>query len=326
MTLLQVPFSLLSPAGSHARLSIFIFHRVLPTADPIFPGEPDAKAFDEIALWISSWFKVLPLDVAVDLLKRQQLPARAAAITFDDGYADNHDVALPILQRHGLSATFFIASGFLNGGRMWNDTVIESIRRTTLPVLDLERLQLGCHPLATTVERRHAIENIISKIKYLTPSERAETTLAISEISCTTPPTDLMLSSAQVCTMRQAGMVIGAHTRTHPILARTSIDEARREISEGREELQALLGEPIDLFAYPNGKPGTDYLPEHCLLVEQLGFSAAVSTTWGAACSSSSSFQLPRFTPWNRTKLKFGLRLISNMIKSHRTHRPTGLP
>jgi peptidoglycan/xylan/chitin deacetylase (PgdA/CDA1 family) len=49
-------------------------------------------------------------------------------ITFDDGYADKHDVAMPILQRHGLCATFFIATGFLNGGCMWNDTIIETVR------------------------------------------------------------------------------------------------------------------------------------------------------------------------------------------------------
>ncbi len=71
--------------------------------------------------WVKTWFNVMPLDAAVNALKKRNLPARAMAITFDDGYADNQVTALPILKQHGLSATFFIATGYLDGGRMWNE-------------------------------------------------------------------------------------------------------------------------------------------------------------------------------------------------------------
>ena len=131
------PLALLSPAGHRGRLTVLIFHRVRPEPDPLFPRELDAAAFRERLSWLRAWFNVLPLDDAVDALARGSLPVRAAAITFDDGYADNHDVALPILREMGVPATFFIATGFLDGGRMWNDTVIEAIRRTPKPMLDL---------------------------------------------------------------------------------------------------------------------------------------------------------------------------------------------
>ncbi|WP_163360867.1 polysaccharide deacetylase family protein, partial [Escherichia coli] len=91
---------------------------------------------DAILGWLRSWFNVLPLDEAAQRLKDGSLPARAAALSFDDGYADNHDIALPLLQKHGLPCSFFIATGFLDGGRMWNDTLIESIRLSTKPLLD----------------------------------------------------------------------------------------------------------------------------------------------------------------------------------------------
>ena len=131
---------LMSPAGRRARLSVLIFHRVLPQIDPLFPEEVDAQRFEQICGWLRSWFNVLPLDEAVLRLTDGALPERALAITFDDGYADNHNVALPILQRHGLVATFFIATGFLDGGRMWNDSVIESVRRTAQQEFDLRDL------------------------------------------------------------------------------------------------------------------------------------------------------------------------------------------
>ena len=131
--LLKALFHLMSPGGARARLSVLIFHRVLPEPDPLFPDEMHARRFDVLCGWLTSWFKVLPLDEAVARLKAGTLPARAVCITFDDGYADNHHVALPILRRHGLVATFFIATGFLDGGRMWNDTVIEAIRACKMP-------------------------------------------------------------------------------------------------------------------------------------------------------------------------------------------------
>ena len=100
----------LSPSGAQARLSILIFHRVLPRVDPLFPDEMDVERFDRVCQWLKGWFNVLPLDVAVRQLKSGTLLSRALAITFDDGYADNHDIAMQVLKKHGLTATFFIAT------------------------------------------------------------------------------------------------------------------------------------------------------------------------------------------------------------------------
>ena len=139
MRILKTVFQLASSTGG-PKLSILIFHRVLPETDPLFPDEPDALRFDQVMGWVKTWFNVIPLDAAVDSLKARNLPARALAITFDDGYADNRTVALPILKRHGLSATFFIATGYLNGGRMWNDTIIEAIRGSKAKILELDHI------------------------------------------------------------------------------------------------------------------------------------------------------------------------------------------
>lgn len=314
-------FSRLSPAGPSARLSILIFHRVLPRPDTIFPGEADAVWFDRMLGWLRAWCNVLPLDEAVVRLREGRLPARAAAITFDDGYADNCTVALPLLQRHGLPATFFVATGFLDGGRMWNDTVIEAVRYCAQPQLALDELEdlpgegATRFPVGTADEKRAAIEAIIGRLKYLPVDARLALTERIAHAAGVRPADDLMLTSAQLRALRRAGMQIGAHTISHPILARLDAESARQEIAGSKRRLEELLDERIGLFAYPNGKPGADYTPESAAIVRDLDFDAAVSTAWGAADATSDLFQLPRFTPWDRGRLRFGLRIAGNLRK-----------
>ncbi len=314
--LYQLPLSLLSPAGPRARLSILIFHRVLRERDPLFPGEVEAGEFDRICEWADSMFTVLPLHEAAARQVSGTLPARALSITFDDGYADNHDVAMPILQRHGLTATIFVATGFLNGGRMWNDTIIESIRRTTKDALDLRSIGvdgLGELELNSLDQRRAAIAKLIGAIKHKHPVERQALVQAVADTAAATLPSDLMMSTEQVRALHGGGMQIGAHTVTHPILASLPLSEARQEIAESREVLQAILGERVGLFAYPNGRPDHDYTPDNVRQVRELGFDAAVSTTWGAARAGTDCFQLPRFSPWDRERKRFGLRMMRNL-------------
>ena len=311
--MLKQAFGVVSPAGRQARLSILIFHRVLPKPDILFPDEIDARRFDEICEWLKSWLNVLPLDKAVASLKNGTLPASPACITFDDGYADNHDVAVPVLKRHGLSATFFIATGFLDGGRMWNDSIIESVRLYGRSSLDLTELGLGCHASGTIAEKRAAITTLIGQIKYRPVEERISITEKIAQLCEVRLPHDLMMTSNEVKAMLQAGMQIGAHTVSHPILARAPDNEVREEIQTSKRSLEQLLGERVGLFAYPNGKPGADYKPHHVDVVRSLGFDAAVSTAPGASGGQDDLFQLRRFTPWDRTKLRFFVRMAANL-------------
>ena len=318
---LRMALAALSPAGPRARLSTLIFHRVLPVADPLFPEELDRARFDALCGWLRAWFNVLPLDHALTRLREGSLPSRALAISFDDGYADNHEVALPVLQRHGLSATFFVASAFLDGGRMWNDSVIEALRRTLREDIlpgDLDgtlEQALPPLPLRAAGQRRAAIDRVIDAVKYLEPTLRQRAVDVLVRQCAAALPDDLMMSGLQLQSLHRAGMGIGAHTLTHPILARLGDDEARSEITRGRDALQRLLAERVALFAYPNGKPGQDYTERSVELVREAGFDAAVSTAPGVATAASDRFQIPRFTPWDRQRTRFGLRLARNLMR-----------
>jgi peptidoglycan/xylan/chitin deacetylase (PgdA/CDA1 family) len=309
---LRLAASMFSPAGARGRLSVLIYHRVLARPDAMFPEQIDAARFAEQMELLARRFNVLPLAEAVERLQSNSLNARSACITFDDGYADNYTIALPILRRHGLTATFFIAAGFLDGGLMWNDKVIEALRNCTEPVLDLTEMNLGVHPLATTALRRSGTDALLGALKYREPSARERAAIQIARIAHADLGASPMLAGWQVRALHEAGMEIGGHTVNHPILTRLTAQDAKREIVTGKALLESLIGARVSLFAYPNGKPGKDYGPEHVAMVRQAGFAAAVSTAWGAARSSSDIFQIARFTPWDPRPARFMLQLLRN--------------
>jgi peptidoglycan/xylan/chitin deacetylase (PgdA/CDA1 family) len=246
-------------------------------------------------------------------LSRGALPARALAVTFDDGYADNCTIALPILRQLGVHATFFICTAFLDGGAMFNDVVIEAVRHAKGHQLDLSGIGLGIHALDSPATRRAAIAAILQQLRYFPPVLRQERTDAIASIAGVKPPSDLMMTTDRLRTLAAAGMGIGGHTMQHPILAAIDHDSARAEIAGGRDMLEGLLRQPVKLFAYPNGKPGTDYAAAHVAMVKDLGFVAAFSTSPGAASVGSALHELPRFTPWDRTRARWGWRLARNL-------------
>jgi len=302
--------NLLSPAGSQGKLTILVYHRARPARDPLMHDEIDAATFETHMSLLQAEFNVLPLGDACARMARGALPARAACITFDDGYADNEQIALPILERLGLPATFFVASGFSHGGVMFNDGVIEAVRGAPAGTYDLSSLGLGSHTVGDSASRRALIDRLIARLKYLPVSERRE---RVSELAATlrsTPPSDLMMRPAQIKRLHDRGMEIGAHTVSHPILARLTDEEAGAEIAGSKRELEEITGAPVTLFAYPNGKPGQDYGPRDVALVKQAGFAAAVSTVNGVADRNSDLFQLPRFGPWDRSAHRLGVRLL----------------
>ena len=308
--LLRAGATVLSRRGSAASLLVLIFHRVLPQPDPLLPGEPDAATFARQMDLLADNFRVLPLREAVAALTRGSLPARSLCISFDDGYANNLKIALPVLRSRGLPATVFVAPAFLNGGRMFNDTVIETIRRAPSR-LDLRSEGLGELDLPDDSARSSAIDRLLAELKYLEPAERLRRVLDIAARVRADLPTDLMMTDAQLRELHAAGVEIGAHTMTHPILTRIDAAAAAREMRESKARLEEITGAPVRCFAYPNGGPARDYDRTHVELARQSGFELALSTAWGAATARSDVYQIPRVAPWDASARGYGLRLAA---------------
>lgn len=314
LKLLKHLATLSSGLGKQKKLTILIYHRVLDIPDPMRPGEIDISAFTWQMELLANYYNVLPINIALDKLRSDDLPPRAICITFDDGYADNYYNALPILQRLNIKATFFIASGYLDGGRMWNDTIIEVLRIIDLPLLDLSEYGCGKYDFTNSSKRTKAVSKILNKVKRLDTNKMADCINYITSLVGNLPD-DLMLTSTQVKALHQAGMTIGGHTVTHPILAKLTNTEVEEEILINKITLENIINDNIDYFAYPNGQVEFDYLPEQTVIIEKMGFKAAFSVDWSCVSKNYDCWQLPRFRPWETTAEKFMMRLIYLLIK-----------
>ena len=295
-------------ASDDPRLLVLIYHRVLPAPDPMYPYDPDVAAFRRQMEALREDFHVVRLADAVSQLGRGTLPARTVAVTFDDGFADNATCALPVLAGLGLPATFFIATGYLDGSCMFNDLVIEACRRAPDGAW-ATGTAFGTVEATTPVERRELAYRMIGEIKYQDASQRLDCARRLMDAAGAEPPVGLMMGAAQVRALRDAGMEIGAHTRGHPILARLDDASAEREIRDGARDLVDILGAPVDLFAYPNGRPGRDYGARDVALVRRQNFRAAVTTAWGFADGRTDPHEIPRVGSWGRSSWQFSGRI-----------------
>ncbi len=307
---------LVSPGGTKGKLTILTYHRVLPDIDPLLSKDQvDAQKFAKHMAIIAECFNVLPLPEALERQERGTLPSRALSITFDDGYRDNYTIALPILQRHGLKATFFVCSGYLNDGLMFNDTIIESLRACQSSQLDLSWLGLGLLPAHDLTSKRIGAEKILNAVKYLPFEEREQACTRLWQAAAPNKVRpSLMMTDDQIRHMAAQGMTIGGHTHMHPILNRIDLDSARQDIVHNRQVLGTLVGNEPLIFAYPNGRPVRDYGPEHVKLLRAVGYHAAVSTAWGVATPSCDRFQLPRFSPWDDNPKRLVMQLLRNAV------------
>lgn len=294
----------------NGRVAIVNYHRVLAAPSPFLASEPDVDIFTWQMELLARCFNVLSLREALAAIDSGRVPPRAVCITFDDGYRSVHDLALPVLRRLGLPATVFVSSGYVDGRNMWNDRIVEAVETLPVEELDLAEFGLGVYSLRSVDERAATLGTLTEASKYLPPQERSRLVGRLQTLVGERASEGLMLTPEMVVNLDRHGIEIGAHTVTHPIL--TSLDDASamQEIRDSKRELEAIVGKPVTMFAYPNGKVGKDFDARHVAMVREAGFQAAFTTAVGAITRHHHRYQLPRSRPWDETPFRFGLRLL----------------
>lgn len=265
---------------------ILTFHHVRSKPLAIFPenaGLSIAPEFlDEILRLLRELdYDILPIDA---LRARLEAPARGrpcAILTFDDGYTDTRDVALPILRRHNAPFALFVCSGFAERSAplWWLDleTAILRLERIRLDLPDGPfRAQAG-----TANEKQAAWSKLYWRLRAQDePSLRAAVDTLVREAGI-----DPLARVAKLCLdwpalrelSRDPLVTIGAHSLTHPRLATLPAKVARYEMAQSRLRILAELGIEARHFAYPVGDR-TSAGPREYALARELGFETALTT------------------------------------------------
>jgi len=314
--------SSLSPQGAKGKLSILLFHKIPRVADPLTPGEMCVEPFEHILDFLQDNMTVLPLSDATAALKRGKLPARAVALTFDDGYAEWLDTVAPALRKRDMHGTFFVTTEQIDGGVLWHERIVAAVRALPPSKVSLPYGFGSYGDLSSRESRIQLAGELQERLKYASLPDRLRA-IELLEAQAVSP---LVLPShfgaASVRDLHAQGFGIGAHTKSHPILKECTHAEAMTEIGGSREQLAHIIGAPVTLFAYPNGRPQKDYSIEHVRMVKACGYSAALATSNGAASCASDLFQLPRFAPWEHEPTRLTYQLLRNMLARDKRARP----
>lgn len=233
---------------------ILVYHRFGPLG-------LDVDLFDWQMRELHAGFEVVPLSRLTQALAQgNSLPPQTVAITVDDGYADFYRYAYPVLKRHGLPATMYVVSDFVDQKIwLWPDKVrfILAGTRQTEFAFDLGH-GAQIYQLADPTDRHRAWNDIADHCLTLPERDKQDylgrlaTSLGVTMPERPTPQY-AALTWDEVREMQVHGIEFGSHTCTHPKLTKLDLTELDRELQLSKTRIEAMIDTPVDSFCYPNG-------------------------------------------------------------------------
>lgn len=280
------------PRRGPARLTIVRHHRVYADGErPFYPLGVTASVLDaQVATCVRSGLK--PMTVRDGLAHLSTGRGQAVAFTFDDGYADNVERAIPILRRHGAGATFYLTAGLMESRiAPWWDELGFVLEHTSVPRLPAGLGGIAASlELATFADRRAALAAWLPRLR-VEPGEQRARLDALRAAARVDAPAPCALADWTLARGFVAGdLEVGAHTMTHPFLSLLGAEEQRREIADSAALLRARLGAEVTGLAYPVG----DHDATTIEATRASGLAYAVTTESGDVRSLESPYTLVR--------------------------------
>jgi len=283
------------------RFYIIPYHMIVDKPNGFYP-ETSTRDFEKQIDHLAKNYNIISLNEMVHRIKNRMPLRRCVAITFDDGFRDNYEIAYPILRKYNVPATIFLTTGYINSGAApWFIKLRYIFMQTDRTYFQLshEGTTISC-PIHTKKEKFAASDRVMAYVKSCPNEQRLSLLDRLCkelEVNEFQGIDNLMLTWDQIKAMASNGIFFGAHTVNHPILSRTSMEIAEREIRESKKTIEDKIGKPITSFAYPFGKK-SQYSPEIFSILEELGFKCAVTTESGTNTHRVNLFELNRPVPW----------------------------
>jgi peptidoglycan/xylan/chitin deacetylase (PgdA/CDA1 family) len=278
------------------RLLVLGWHNVDSTW--LFPSRPGAgpRGMERQLRFLRRSTNVVDLRQALAALATgRPLPARAVAITFDDGYRDQLELAVPMLERLGLPATFFLIPGVLSRTvRPWWELIAWAFMHATREVVSWEGTTMT---LRTPAERRSALLAVTERLKRR-PGVTREAALEelIGALAPEGHPSDdqMFLDWEGARRLTRGRLTIASHTLHHGILSQEEEQAQQHDLLLSKQQLEQELDVSVDLLAYPNGRLG-DYDHMTIAAASRAGYTHAITTLPGWNRPSTPPYEVLRF-------------------------------
>jgi len=294
-------YALLLERLTGGRARIIYFHRVAD--DKSYPWLAlDAfglREFEDRIRHICSKYNLLTLEELADrILRKEPLPKNSMVVTFDDGYKDMYLNAYPILRKYGVPATVFLTTGHIGSGELfWWDKIGYVIYNTRSDTIEIDGIS---YPLRTIEDKQKTVDALVAEANRISEEQKKELVNSLIAVGNVKVPDrlgdKLTLSWSEIQEMSNNAIDFGAHTVTHPILTRVSLEQAKYEIVQSKAEIENRLNKPVSTFAYPRGKSG-DFNGQIVTLLEQAGFKCAVTGIPGMVTQRTPSYGFDRIAP-----------------------------
>lgn len=286
---------------------VLMFHNVgSPTETDYLPDHmkiSEAKLRRLLKMLQKAGYRTCTVNQLMEELEAGVVPENVVVLTFDDGYRDNHDLLLPILQSMGATATIYVQTGPMKGRLNWlhhyfwalhsvgpHDLAERLAKQVDRMHLKTDLRNLPSQPVAAEYEMKRLL-------KYeVTPADRDSALAKIFEDLGGVDADlarEVYLGPEECRTLDKAGVEIGAHTVNHLILSSLDATQQRLEIEGSLRDLESWLGHGVASFAYPYGRTW-DY-DDHTLgILQELGFRSATTAMPGLNDADTPPLELKR--------------------------------
>jgi peptidoglycan/xylan/chitin deacetylase (PgdA/CDA1 family) len=244
-----------------SHLIVLNYHRIYnDVLDTLFDEQvfgPSVEEFEQQILWLKEVASVLSEEDLLRIVRDQKpLPRRSALITFDDGYKDNYELAVPILKKLAVPAIFFIPTQIVNERKLgWWDIISYLVKRTNRSYIKFNGCEFSFNNDSERFSAIGKILKIMKTSKYETTKDLVEK-LAEScrvEMPSQTMQSDQLMTWDEIKDSSRNGIAIGSHTVSHRVLAMIDPAEQKIELEESKAALEDHLGHPIHSLSYPVG-------------------------------------------------------------------------
>ena len=304
------------------RLLVLTYHGVMQSTDGpdgwVNRNVVDTATFRWQMQYLARTSTCMTLGQAVARLRHgMPLPPNSVAVTFDDGFKNNHTQAFPVLMECGVPATIFLTTGHIGCGMklLWTERVARLICSMKRPVV---RLELGDEPrlwwVRSEAEREQTAIAILKLLKRLPVALREDKIAELAkQAEREEEPTALdryeFLNWDDIRAMAAAGIEFGSHTVNHPVLSTLDARQRLEEVVRSKETIERELRQPCRVFSYPNGGVG-DFGDTDRRVLRQVGYTGAATQIPGFNSLASDPFALRRVNIGRgHTRLVFNAQL-----------------